>query len=186
MKRLDLVQLTIIIVGIFSAFSCLETLPSFFVYMIGWFDDGLAGSYSSRYLVYTILLLALTLIFSIYIIKYSKQIAEYLCNKANMDAAINFSINKKELLYILFIAMGIYGLIKNIPPFLRDGYEKITQKDVESVLSPRLPTGNIYMEGITIGLYFLLMYYANVFSEFLAAKIKNTEPEDEINGKNES
>ena len=86
MKRLDLVQLTIIIVGIMSAFFCLEIIPTFFIYLLGWFNEGLSGGYSMQYFIFTILLLAIYLIFSIYTIKHSKQLAGFLCDKSNMDA----------------------------------------------------------------------------------------------------
>lgn len=46
------------------------------------------------------------------------------------------------------------------------------------------PKGSdIAIQAISILLFFTLVYYANVFSDFLSAKIKNTEPADEINNK---
>ena len=58
-------------------------------------------------------MIAFYLIFSIYIIKNSKRVAESICGRANLHGEINLSMNKTELLFALFIGIGIYGLIQN-------------------------------------------------------------------------
>jgi hypothetical protein len=189
MKRLDLVQLTIIIVGIISGYFALLLLPQFVTFLLVWFKDGLKGDFYMTALIQLIIMLATYLIISIYTIKNSKQLAKSISNKASLQADINFALNKKELLFALLVGLSIYGLIQNVPQLIIELYNYIKGGDkLETSLSSLyLPGKKDLIElGFTVGLYFILLYYANVFAEFLAAKIKNTEPEDEINSHNES
>ena len=189
MKRLDLVQLTIIIVGIISAYFAIVTAPQFITLLFLWFEKDLSGGYAMMSFIQAILLLATYLLLSIYAIKNSKQLAETLANKANLQSNINFALNKKELLYAVFIGLGIYGLIENLPFFLKDIFMYIQEnkRPLQLFEEPQSVTkSSLFVQVFKIGLYFVLVYYANVFAEFLAAKIKNTEPVDEINSHNES
>jgi uncharacterized membrane protein YeaQ/YmgE (transglycosylase-associated protein family) len=186
MKRLDLVQLTIIIVGIISAFSLIGVIPAFFIYLFRWFSDGLSGGYLMEAFIGNIILVSCYSIAAIYAIKNSKQLARWVCDKANLHADINFSLDKTAVLFVLFTGLGVYGLIKTLPQFLTDTYQYIKNHNrfggnLELTYDPK--SSDIAMQAISILLFFTLVYYANVFSDFLSAKIKNTEPADEINNK---
>jgi len=187
MKRLDLVQLTIIIMGLLSAFFCLRLLPQLLIYFFSWFSDGLRGGYMMQTLISNIILFAIYLLFSMFTIKNSKQLTDCISNRAGLHADINFALNKRELLFALFLGLGIYGLLQEIPAALSNTYEYITE-------SNRLTTDyelsnpkkhQLIIQGIQVALLFILVLYANVFAEFFAAKINNTEPVDEINDNTE-
>lgn len=186
MKRLDLVQLTFIIVGVISLYFCLGLLPQFIYYMIGWFGDGARGSYVMEFLIESILMVAFYLIFSIYIIKNSKRLAESLCSKANLHGEIDLSLNKTEILYVVFIGIGIYGLIQNVPPMIKNIYQYFQGKNEMLEMEMKRPQKiDLLVQAMSIGLFFTLFYYARVFAEFAASKINNVEPPDEITAQHE-
>ncbi|HMC98667.1 MAG TPA: hypothetical protein VKH37_00890, partial [Ferruginibacter sp.] len=114
MKRLDLVQLCIILVGICTVYLFLEMLPMFFSYLYSWFTEGLKGGFYMEQFIIKTLMSAGYLIFSILCIGNSKQLAHWVANKASLEADINFNINKTELLFAAFVVIAIYGLIRDI------------------------------------------------------------------------
>jgi hypothetical protein len=182
MKRLDLVQLTLIIAGLFSAFFVVELTPHFIYYLFSWFTEGLRGGYVMEQFIETILRISLYLIVAIYTIKNSKGFAAFICAKGDMNAAVNFNINASEMLYVIFTGMGVYGIIKNLPVLLANGYNYIKGNYPFESEGLKYLTGvtDIAKLVITLFLFIVLVYYAKVFADFFAAKISNTEPEDEI------
>gem|GEM_PF-2935443 len=186
MKRLDLVQLTIIIVGIFSVFFMISHIPPFLIYLFRWFGDGLRGGYLMEGFIGNIIMLSCYSLTAIYAIKNSKQLAGWICDKANLHADINFSLDKTAVLFVLFTGLGVYGLIQILPQLLTDTYHYIKNRNsfagsLEITYDPK--SLDIAVQAIKLLLFFTLVYYANVFSDFLSAKIKNIEPADEINDK---
>jgi hypothetical protein len=183
MKRLDLVQLAIIIVGVFSAFFMISLVPAFLFYLFSWFSDGLRGGYLMESFIENIILISIYLIVAIYAIKNSRHFAGWICNKANLHSDINISLNKTELLFVLFTGLGVYGLVKTLPLFLTNTYHYIKNSNRFSgsaELTYDVKGSDIAVQVITLLLFFALVYYANVFADFLSAKINNTEPEDDI------
>ena len=182
MKRLDLVQLTIIIVGIFSAFFFIISLPQFLFYTYTWFSDGAKGGYYLDTLFANIIISGSYLGAAFYCISKSKHFAEWICHNAKLNAEINFALDKAALLFILFVGLGIYGIIKNLPGFLVDGFNRIKKSSSNTFLedSGHVTDASIIIQVFTLLLFFILVYYAKVFADFFAFKIANTEPEDEI------
>lgn len=187
MKRLDLVQLTIIVVGIFSAFFFLISLPQFLFFLYSWFSDGLKGGYYMDTFFANIIITGSYLAAAFYCITKSKHFAEWICNNGKLQASIDFTLNKVELLFVLFVGLGIYGLIKNLPTLLVNIFNLIKSKNSLSLFETgeRPTNSGILIQVFTVLLFFLLVYYAKAFADFFAAKINNTEPEDAIDNKTE-
>ena len=187
MRRLDLVQLTIIIAGIISAFFCLRLSAQFLVYFFSWFSDGLRGGYMMESFIQNIILLALYLLFSMLAIKNSKNLAEWISTKANLNTDINFALDRSALLFALFLGLGIYGLIEQLPLLFTDVYHYM--KDSRSLITEfdlKKPQKELLIiQSIKVALYLILVIYARVFAEFFAAKIHNPDPADEINKETE-
>lgn len=187
MKRLDLVQLTFIIVGICSAFFCIDLIPTFFMYLFFWLSGGLAGGYVMEEFIIIIILLALYLIFSIYSIRSSKQLAAWVTDKADLHGEVNFSFSARDILFAFFTGLAVFGLIRDLPWLFTEAYHyfKNVDTDMEEYVNPRNRTrGELFTQLCKIGLMIILLIYASVFANFLAARIKNTEPDDEIMDKN--
>jgi hypothetical protein len=183
MKRLDLVQLAFIIAGICSIFFSLDLMPRFLYYLFAWFTDGLVGGYMMEELIITILLLAVYFIFSIYCIRNSKQLAAWITDKANLHGEINIKLDTKDLLFTFFTILAVYGLIRDLPWLFKDTYDyiKAFNANVDESVAPLTKNrGGLFIQFSKSGLMIALLIYANVFAEFFAARIKNTEPTDEI------
>lgn len=187
MKRLDLVQLVIIIVGIFSGFSFLLSLPEFLLYLYLWFSEGLRGGGYMETLIWKMVVSGSYLLAAFYCIKKSNQFAQWICNNGELNAEVNFALDKSELLFVLFIGLGIYGLTTHVPAFLVAIFKRIKDYNSHIEIDSLGATGpsNLAVQGITILSLFTLMYYAKTFADFFAAKITNIEPEDAINNKTE-
>lgn len=182
MKRLDLVQLVIIITGLFSAFFFLNHIPEFLLYIFAWFSEGLSGGMYMGALIQEILALSMYLLIAIYAIKHSGLLAKWICARSDMNAAVNLSLNRQDLLFALFLGLGIYGIIKNIPTLIVNCFNRIKDSNsflpVEGIYPYSNP--NLVMQAITVLLFSILVFYAKTFAEFFAARISNTEPEDAI------
>ncbi len=190
MKRLDVVQLTIIIVGLLIGYQLLTFIPQFLYLFISWFGEGLKGGYYLESFILSILQMAFYLIAVIYFIRKSKHFAEWICHKASLNGAVNFALNKTELLFVLFTGIGVYGLIKNLPALLVNVFYKI--KSGNSLMAATafeqgksVSIADIFIQLFMVLLFFILVYYGNVFAEALSKKINNTEPDDAITDKTE-
>jgi hypothetical protein len=179
MKRLDLVQIIFIIVGICSAFFCLDLIPRFLYYLFAWISSGLTGGYMMENFIETILLLAAYLIFSIYSIRNSKQFATWITDKAGLHGEINIKMGTEELLFAFFTGLSIYGLIRDLPWLLKNVYYFLNP-GTDETRGEAATKEQIVVEIIKTALLIILLIYANVFAAFLANRIKNTEPPDEI------
>lgn len=182
MKRLDLVQLTLIIIGIISAFFCLRLITPFLFYLFSWFSEGLKGGYFLEVFIENIIQIATYLLFSIYTIKNSKQLAGWISNRANLQSDINFALNKNELLYAVFLGLGVFGIISELPSPLSDLYHYIKNNNSLATdpgfKNPQLDF--IIVNFIKVFLFVILMVYAKVFADYFSSRINNTEPDDEF------
>ncbi len=188
MKRLDVVQLTIIIVGMLIGYHILTLLPQFIFIFLGWFNDGLRGGFLLENFIFSTLQIAFYLVATIICLRKSKYFANWICHNANLNTIINFALNKTELLFLLFAGIGVYGLVKNLPVLLVNLFYKIkggNYLDGASAFDPgkSFTTGDIAIQFLTVLLFFTLVYYANVFADAISKKINNTEPDDDINNK---
>jgi len=181
MKRIDLVQLCIVITGICSAFFFIELLPTFGYYLLTWFSSGLSGGYVMEGFIQTIIMMTTYLLFSLLSISNSKQLASWVGNKANLNGDINFALSVKDLLFALLIVLGIYGLIKELPQFLSNLYHYF-KEDPHYMTNPdpSRPSGErIFIQVAKIALSIIVLAYANVFAQFFVGKMKtNDEPDD--------
>ncbi len=183
MKKTEIVQLAIIVAGIFMAYIFITGIPSVIFALYNWFDGGLRGgsfmeNFFSIFFLYGSYFLAAFLCIS-----KSGIMANWICSKSSFDGPVHFPADKNSLLYILFIGMGIYGIAQNLPRLLVTGFNKIREHN------SFMPTddngaGNTALASqlIMVLLYIALLVYANVFADFFAARINNQEPEDEITG----
>ena len=186
MKRLDLVQLAIIIVGVFIAYFFVISLPQLLFLIYSWFEDGTRGGYYMENMLSNVIVILFYFLSAFYCIKKSKHFAEWICYKANLEAEINFRLDKTELLFVLFVGLGVYGLVTNLPGLLVAAFNKVkTSNSFEEIGTRAASNSDIDIKLVTIFLYFVLVYYAKVFADLLAARINNKEPEDTIAEKTE-
>lgn len=182
MKRTDLVQLAIIIVGIFISYTFLSAIPTLVFSIYNWFETGLSGGSYMDTFVTTFFLYGFYFLAGVLSITKSKPLAVWLCNKANFTGEISFPLSKNDLLFVLFCGLGINGLIQHLPKLLVYGFNKIKNTNTSILDEPTgtVSTSFLVTEFLTSLLFFALLYYARVFADYLSAKINNPDPVDEI------
>jgi hypothetical protein len=182
MKRTDLVQLAIIIVGIFISYAFISAIPSLLFTIYNWFDSGLRGGMYMDSFLATFLLYAFYFFAGFLSITKSQPLAVWLCNKANFNGDINLLLDKNDLLFALFTGLGIYGIIQHLPQLLVNGFIKIRSNNNFTIEDSQSRVSNSFLvtELLTLLLFFTLLYYAQVFADYLSKKINNPEPVDEI------
>lgn len=185
MKKLDLIQLTLVIIGILIFYNSITYLVQFISYFLLWITQGLSGGYYLDSFIQVIIFLAAYLIAGIYLIKQSKPLSAFVCKKAELSSDINLAIDRNDLLFTFFILLGIYGLITSLPVLLRDSYLYFKAPDTfaQNDQSVSITGSGLFVKVFTVGLYFVLVYYAKVFANYLSCKINNGEPDDLIASK---
>src|SRR2546430_10176770 len=103
MKKLDLIQVVIIITAIFSGYSALNLLPQLLSYLIYWIMDGLRGGALLEGFTSLFLTFAFYIIIAALVLKNSKRWSDYIANKYDVHNAGAIHSSKHDLLYILFI-----------------------------------------------------------------------------------
>lgn len=188
MKKSDLVQLAFIIAGICSAFFCLDLVPAFCMYLINWFFAGLSGGVILHEFIINILLLAVYLIFCIYSIRHSKQLATWISDKADLQGEINLTLGTRDVLFAFFIGLAVFGLIRYLPWLLSDIYRyarALNPGSYDVTDNERINKIDLLTQVLKTGLLIVLLIYAHVFADFFASKVNNHKPPDEIMKKTE-
>ncbi|MFN8243804.1 MAG: hypothetical protein U0X40_07085 [Ferruginibacter sp.] len=182
MKRRDLVQLVLVIMAIICGYRFITLLPSFLLYLLSWFGEGVRGGFLMQSLIGMILQLALYSLLCIFLVTRSRNYAAAISDKAGLSGDIQLSIDKTELLYAVFIGLGIYGLIEEVPTLIKNTYSLFIANEGESVerLNPLPSKASLAVHVLTSGLFFVLVYYARVFAEYAGNKIHHIEPHDEL------
>lgn len=185
MKRLDIVQLSIIIVGIFVAYIFFSSAGATLFSALAWVKTGMTGGELMEYLLSSVILCMIYFLIAWFCIKQSKPIANWICEKGDFTGEVNFSLDKQGMIYVIFIALGIYGIVLHLPRILVDGFNRIRNSNVlmpdESVAV--VSSSEIAVRLLSLLMYFVLVFYAGVFADYFSAKISNVEPEDTINEK---
>ncbi len=182
MRRLDVIQLAIIIVGIFVLYKFFTGVPNVLFSLLTWANNGLRGGEILEAFLGTFVLYSFYFAAAFICIKKSKYLANWICDKGDFSAAINLAIDKSTMLHIVFVAIGVYGIIENLPELLVTAFTKIKSNNSFMEMDVKLgfSTEDIIIKLLLVLMYFALVYYASFFATYLAAKINNTEPDEEI------
>ncbi len=119
MKKADVIQLTIIILSLIIFINCLQYFFSAFVgvvYAIGMGEYGFTV-YSS-----TITSILVTLLYAAIcwqLLVKSRNIADFIYEKTGLGNSFKVISRPNDLLYILFIIVGFYYLMENLPAFVK-------------------------------------------------------------------
>ena len=125
MKRTQLIEYGITVIGIIFGYKFLEGLFSVSIQLLfssrnGFGDIGTIIGYG----LFTIALYGIVFLFAI---RKSRQIAEALNNK-QPDELVPVKINKSSLLHVILIGLCMYTLLSLIPGFLMNIYDFFEQE----------------------------------------------------------
>ena len=134
MKKADVLQLTIVLIGIVIGFVALQYLFTSLYGIFAWlFSPAFGGSEYYGPIVTNLAVIGLEVISSWVLITKSEQLAVYLHKKTNLGTGFKIVSKPNDLLYILLIAIGIYIFLQNISPFLTAIYETFIQRSPRGV-----------------------------------------------------
>lgn len=132
MKRSNVLQLAVILVGMVMGFLTLQyVLSSLYAVFLWLFDNG--NSMMSPML--TIFAVAgLQALFCWLLITRSRQIAAFIQERSGLKAGMRIISHPNDLLYLLLITLGIYLLLSNISPLLSAVVESFSEKAAPRML----------------------------------------------------
>lgn len=185
MRRLDIIQLVIIIAGIVAAYNAILIIPELLINIIFWLFDGMRATGYFSNMVSVVITLTLYIILSAILVRRSQQLSHYITGISELSSNIKVEQSKRELLFILFIGIGIFNLLNKLPVLLRNTYNAFTDKIARHGLenighSPYAQTADFTLPIINVLLSVALLLFAKPLSEYFADKISNVDDIEEI------
>lgn len=183
MKRLDIIQLAVIITAIVAGFRGILYLPNIALGIYFWIVDGLRATNFFWSLIEQLLSGGLYMVFAALLVKNSNTITYYIIDKSEMSEELKLEQSKNNLLYILFVGMGVYNLLRNIPGLLKSLYnyftDKVSSHGINDLLNPVQKTDYSYQIIETI-LFIIVIAYAKQLANYFSDKIVHLEEKDAI------
>jgi hypothetical protein len=134
MKKADVLQLTIVLVGIVYGFVALQYLFSSLYGIFAWIFAG--GYGTDSYFPGSISIFAvigLQVICCWLLITRSDKLAAYFYSRSRLGTGFKIVSKPNDLLYILLIAIGIYLFLSNIGPLLSGIFESFKYRSPRGV-----------------------------------------------------
>jgi hypothetical protein len=171
MKKIDLIHTTILIVGILAGYSTLQ----YFFYLLGSIAF-VRGTYTESYerMLYYIVMIVLFSLACGILVKNGRKYAGVILNdepEGSWEEAAYLQLDRRNIVFVLFIGLGLYTLIQSVPYVLGDLFElyrsKISSGRAES--GPKDAPLIIELLRTTFGA--LLIYAAPALTDFITKKI---------------
>lgn len=188
MKKADVLQLAVMLVGIILGFITLQIIFSALFGLLAWLFTG--GYAAENYLapgIAVYISIVLQGLCSWLLITKSGNLAAYLYEKSNLGTGFKIVSNIQSLLYIILVAIAIYLLITNLTPLINAVFKSFKEKATGNSFSQQDQRPVEWAElFISILLPCLLLFFAKPIASFFAKNI-NEEPlniEDSFNVEN--
>lgn len=136
MKKADVLQLAIVLVGIIFGFLTLQYIFSSLFGIFAWIFSG--GYAAENYLASGISIYAVIGLQAVccwLLITRSGRLAAYLYEKSALGTGFKIVSNVQSLLYVVLIAIGIYLLLSNLNPILATIFNGFKQRVSHNVLN---------------------------------------------------
>jgi hypothetical protein len=169
MKKFDLVHTTILIVAILCGYSALrlvlEMLSGLF------FITSMYGPSTFTFFFASLIQAAVFLIACIILIRNGRTYAAALlridsAEKPSGDDAVEWQLDRRNILFVLFIGLGLYSLIEAIPPVLTQAYS-LFQAKISTDFAKTPARDSIAIDLLRIAIGALLIYAAPTLTNFI-------------------
>ena len=186
MRRPDIIQLVIIIVALMIAYKAIDLLPQFIGLIISWMFYGMTGGNVFDQLIYIGLFLIVYVVAILLLINQSKGLALYISEKFDLDQQVKLDQSKNNLLYVLFIGLGIYALIQKLP-ILFNSLWKIFSHNINNrgLLDIDYEKPDFILLSIQILLPLLLIIFARDLSNYFSDKISHKDEIEDLASENQ-
>ena len=111
-----------------TGYLAIEYLPQLPGLLIGLITNSTSGTMWTDGLIFIAFYFGIYIIVAIILIKRSGRIADFLCDKTSLSSQIQIKLSRHDLLYVLFIGIGIYGIVQNTPNLLNSVFKELTNK----------------------------------------------------------
>jgi hypothetical protein len=174
MKKVDLVQTTILIVALLLGYSAIEAVISF-LSLMGYYSEIFYASSGMHSPILSTLLIVLFLAGSCFIlIKNARRYAEAILKnetEAAWDVTATVDLDRRNLIFVLLIGMGIYTLIQALPHLLLDLFGLFQNKvSYDAYKTKKTDSATIAIEFLKVTIGVFLIYAAPAISGFIDTK----------------
>ncbi len=175
MKKIDPIQLAILIIALLLGYEALQTLPYMLWLLYQWFEEGLTMGRRFDNVAINFLYLVFYIAGSIILIKKSKAIAQKIDSEASFAADVKIILRRNDVLYGTLVTMGAFVLITKFPKLMVNLYAYIRESNKPLAYDgPNLilPGETIPEQVITIILAIVLLVYAKTITEYLTRHLQ--------------
>jgi hypothetical protein len=184
MRKADVLQLTIVLIGIVLGFTALQYLFSSLYVIFAWiFSGGYGGEsyYAPGISIFAVV--GLQALCCWLLITRSSTLAAWFYRKSELGTGFKITTKPNELLHILVVAIGIYLLLSNLTPLLTGIFESFKNHIPRGTFEDERPVAWARLL-LNIALPLLLLMFAKPIADYFAKNI-GEEPisiEESIDG----
>ncbi len=175
MNKSSTIQLVFVIIGIISFWEGLQNLFSDFVFLLSLYFEDRSRDYVSTSIFTLLLSSAGYLTIGYFFIANSLQWSKWCAEKSNLDSDFKIVSSVHNILYVLFIIIGSYALMKNIPFFLDKLYLSFTGKVSVSTSSTSPSRTSLMTSFLTVLVPTIVILSAKNCADYFAKKIDSTD-----------
>jgi hypothetical protein len=172
MKKADVLQLTMVLIGIVLGFSALQNLFSSLYITFIWLFTGTSNT--ANYLNLTIFaVVGLQVICSWLLITRSDKLAKWFYRKSELGTGFKIITKPNDLLHILLIVIGIFLLISNLGPLLKviiEAFKTRASRGILETFEEERPVAWLSLI-FDILLPLMLLMFAKPIADYFAKKI---------------
>ena len=174
MKKADVLQLTIVLIGIVFGFVAVQYLLSSFygVFAVLFSDEIGSGSYFPG-VVSIFALVGLQALCCWLLITKSDKLAAWFYRNSELGNGFKIVSKPNELLHVLLIAIGIYLLLSNLTPLLTTIFDSFRERGSRGLLDMNEDERPVQWARLLLNIVlpFILLMFAKPIADYFAKNI---------------
>ncbi len=174
MKKADVLQLTIVLIGIVFGFVAVQYLLSSFygVFAVLFSDEIGSGSYFPG-VVSIFALVGLQALCCWLLITKSDKLAAWFYRNSELGNGFKIVSKPNELLHVLLIAIGIYLLLSNLTPLLTTIFDSFKERGSRGLLDMNEDERPVQWARLLLNIVlpFILLMFAKPIADYFAKNI---------------
>ena len=174
MKKADVLQLTIVLIGIVFGFVAVQYLLSSFygVFAVLFSDEIGSGSYFPG-VVSIFALVGLQALCCWLLITKSDKLAAWFYRNSELGNGFKIVSKPNELLHVLLIAIGIYLLLSNLTPLLTTIFDSFRERGSRGLLDMNEDERPVQWARLLLNIVlpFILLMFAKPIGDYFAKNI---------------
>ena len=174
MKKADVLQLTIVLIGIVFGFVAVQYLLSSFygVFAVLFSDEIGSGSYFPG-VVSIFALVGLQALCCWLLITKSDKLAAWFYRNSELGNGFKIVSKPNELLHVLLIAIGIYLLLSNLTPLLTTIFDSFKERGSRGILDMNEDERPVQWARLLLNIVlpFILLMFAKPIADYFAKNI---------------